>query len=324
MWMKGQNFEGYSCKRSRTQCLWSHTLEFLIKVCQANSLPCYTQSNKVKASASNFPRLLCIVSLNAHSVDRIWEQGLLPQGFPQTEHISFPEAFTSSWTHTLCLCTCLVPGCPGLCPASPRKWVVGWIVTCHPAPPAKVGLASGNNQPRAFWSPVARFTRQKHLVCYNLDSWYPPFSKGVRLLTSSTKLFVINLVHDLSTPHIGTSQGFCSLCGDSIYFSALRSGSASILLARLGLQDHNLTWLQSNSCIKWTNSDHPWHTRGVESQRANSFSLNEMQAQYSWYWVKNYFPGDSVTAIAARSSNLKCYVQIAGPTEPHSSLRTKT
>lgn len=101
MWMKGQNFEGHSCKRSHTQCLWSHTLEFLIKVYQANSLPCYTQSNKVKASASNSPRLLCIVSLNAHSVDRIWEQGLLPQGFPQTKHISLPEAFTSSWAQHL-------------------------------------------------------------------------------------------------------------------------------------------------------------------------------------------------------------------------------
>ena len=47
-----------------------------------------------------------------------------------------------------------------------------------------------------------------------------------------------------------------------------------------------------------------------------------MQAQCSWYRVKNYFPGDSVTALAARSSNLKCYVQDVGLTEPHSYLRT--
>ena len=170
---------------------------------------------------------------------------------------------------------------------------------------------------------MARFTRQEHLVYYNLDRWYPPFSKGVQLLTSSAKLFVINLVHDLSTPHIGTSQRFCSLCGNSSYVSTLRSGSATILLVRLGApRPQSLTWLHSNSCIKHTNRDHPWHTWRVASQRVNNFSLNEMQAQYSCNWVKNYFPGDSVTAIAARSSNLKCYVQGAGPTEPHSYLRT--
>lgn len=34
-------------------------------------------------------------------MDRIQEQGLLPQGFPQTKHVSLPEAFTSSWAQYL-------------------------------------------------------------------------------------------------------------------------------------------------------------------------------------------------------------------------------
>lgn len=140
MWMKGQNFEGHSCKRSIPSVCGVPPLSSWLGLSGQLSLPCYTQSNRLKLLPQNSQRLLCIV-IQMHT---LWigygEAGSSAPGIP-TDKAYFPSrGFHLFMGPAPCgFVPALFPGALGCVQPVPGSEWWGWIVTCHLHPQQRLG-----------------------------------------------------------------------------------------------------------------------------------------------------------------------------------------